>query len=253
MINRREASICLCSSGFSQLALCAELMEERHQGDLMLDIETFTFDRDIVKHSVGPNKASYIPMVKNFDASIISVASEFVGKNRRDNRDVISTMLSSFDLPFEKDGKPYAFCAAGLAWVAALAYARTQAQIGTGTTVTAVIQYYGEINHYHFYPSPSVIDMVNVAKGQRRWIDKKDVKSPSEVKKGWLIVFQFSPGAYHVGLIEGISSNQFSTIEFNTSGNSGADNRDGGSIAKKKRNFDNYVHGFISTNKILRF
>jgi hypothetical protein len=101
-----------------------------------------------------------------------------------------------------------------------------------------------EIDHYHFYPSPSVWHMFEVADAKNRWVANAGHTVPHA---GWVIVFDFGKGADHVGLVLSATAQGIQTFECNTSGVVNGNQRNGGVITRKTRDWA-HVKGFIRTD-----
>jgi hypothetical protein len=109
--------------------------------------------------------------------------------------------------------------------------------------------YLADIDHHHFYPSPSVLDMWRVANGKRRWKAEDGSVTP---KPGWLVVYKFGRPADHVGLVKSANTSTLVTLEFNTvPDNAIGDDRNGGMVAEKRRTRGNgRILGYIDTSAV---
>jgi hypothetical protein len=224
-----------------------EIVSEKQQGDPAVDPEILQFDPYKVQSLLGATKAEFRGRSNTFSKILIEHAQGFVGINRAQNKDQIGEFLEVFDLPFAMGNQPVPFCAAGLCNAAALAYLEFWGeQVNDSNRLAMIRGALEELDKYHFYPSPSVIDMYYVALGKRRWRGRQDV-DPSNIQTGWLAVFDWnkSGGAKHVGIVTGVSGGKLDTIEFNTSDNNPGN---GGRVAVKKRTLDSTVTGFIRTD-----
>ncbi|VXC80821.1 conserved hypothetical protein [Burkholderia sp. 8Y] len=166
---------------------------------------------------------------------------------------MIASLLDLFELPASMDGKPVPFCAAGVSYVAAMVYAKASA-VRQGVNppkysdTGALEGYLTELDHAHFYPTPSVYDMYLVAMGKRRWVLGSGLNRP---KPGWIVVYCWTGGKPdHVGIVKAARNSSISTIEFNTSPAhvTSTDQRNGGYVASRERQYPSkYVKGFIRT------
>ncbi len=191
-----------------------QLVTESQRGDLQLQYESIEVDRDVVNGLLNPSRASYEARASDFFSLVWKTARDFVGDSRKTDQESISKMLELFELPFQsKSGEYIPFCAAGLSYIVALAYVGYWGKKLSLSTLRGALQ---DIDHYHFFPSPSVWDMYNVAKAKRRWTDRS--KSPIPLS-GWLVIYDFGKGADHVGLVIQAGANGMKTFECNTSGN----------------------------------
>jgi len=187
------------------------MTDEWQCGDAQLNFEQLTFDANAVdRKRTKEDRAAFEPQIQNFPKLLVEQASAWVGKSRAKDRGEITKLLSLFDLPFESDGKPVPFCAAGASYVASTVYARARAsRTGDAQAAADLAQFLGDVDHYHFGPSPSVWDMFYLAKGKRHWHDAKAGFTPPP---GWLVIFDFGKGADHVGIVDRSDKGSISTI-----------------------------------------
>lgn len=219
-----------------------ETFVEVQQGDAVLPYESIKVDpTKIAQLSAGEVRAEFRPRDSAFLTNLVTVADKHVGNSRENARERIAEYLDVFELPFAADGKSTPFCAAGVVYAAAQHYAQ---QYKINPKTSGLRSVLAEIDRYHFYPSPSVWDMVNVAKGKRKW---KAFASQLTPKPGWLVVFDWKRrgNADHVGIVAEKSGAVLNTIEFNTSDDNPSN---GGRVARKKRPFDKSILGFIATD-----
>ena len=223
---------------------------ENQKGDDQAAYETLHVDPSKIYALVSPTRAGYQKRDPNFAALFTATAVALDNKSRTTDRPLISDMLELFQLPFENSPHdPVPFCAAGLSYIAAVAYlgfwkkdpefwAKNKTQ-----SWSLLRDALHEIDRYHFFPSPSVWDMYYVALGKRRWVPKT-ARSP---QKGWLVVYDFGGGADHVGLVLSATAHGLHTFECNTSGTINGSQQDGGVITERDRTLD-HVKGFIRTD-----
>lgn len=220
-----------------------KLITEPQFGDPVLTAETLTYNPiEIQRKTLGAMQANFEPRITEIRTALIAGAIGQLGKNRVNNRPEISKWFQIFDLPFALDGKPLPFCATGLSFVAALLYAK---QAGTpNPTVAQLKNYLGDVDHHHFYPTPSVLDMKLVAQGKRRWIARSAATGSLAPRPGWLVVYDWNGDGHpdHVGLVERLDGASLHTIEFNTSDTNATN---GGAVARKTRPLGSRVQGFI--------
>jgi hypothetical protein len=217
---------------------------EQQRGDMDARYESLHVDRAaILELTAGSLGAQFEPRAKNFVEMVKKTTQEFVGRTRENSRESIAQMLRLFDLPFEYGtGEPVPFCASGLAYVAALAYAREWGRHKTDiSTLRGVLP---EIDHYHFFPSSSVWHMYEVAQAKNRWFAYTAGTMP---QAGWVVVYDFGKGADHVGLVLSADQGGMQTFECNTSGVVDGNQRNGGVIALRTRTWA-HVKGFIRTD-----
>lgn len=219
---------------------------EEQRGDPDVPYEQLAFDSASVRTLVfGTQKASFAPHTPEFSTRLIATAATLVGRSRSTHRNDIAAFLALFRLPFEANGSPVPYCAAGLAFAAASAYADL---LSMPVTEFDRLRKYrsilADLEHWYFYPSPSCWDMYHIAAGKRRWVAQGSEVVP---KPGWVVIFDFGKGADHCGIVESADKTGIRTIEFNTSVVRNGDQRDGGVIAKKDRPYG-LVKGYIRTD-----
>ena len=243
--NRRRILHAYCAAALSPMAAMSgpELKFEWQCGDESIGFEELSFDPDAVERKrLKRGRAALQPRVGGFGVRLIEQAKGWLGKNRTNARDDIAKLLALFDLPFEYQGKPVPFCAAGVSFLASTVYAEAS---GGGFELVSFLP---DVDHHHFVPSPSVWDMFYVAKGKRRWLDAKPktlIPHP-----GWLVVYDFGKGADHVGIVETADGSSLTTIEFNTvPENAQGSDANGGAVARRHRKYTlPTVKGFIQTD-----
>ncbi|MRV76083.1 hypothetical protein GJ700_30655 [Duganella sp. FT92W] len=221
-------------------------VREYQRGDPSGPREYVSFNSSKVASNIKDTKADYLPKLKDFGELLLEEASRYIGFNRQKNRDGIADMLEVFGLGFaDSKGHPYAFCAAGIGYVAARVYAKTRVK---DATYADVIQCLGDIDHHHFYPCPGVANMVTVASVHGRWVPVTNVVSgKANPMPGWLVVFKWNKSDHHIGILKSISGEKLKTVEFNTSpeGAKGSD-ANGGAVAERERRLNSNVLGFIN-------
>lgn len=236
----------ILSSAFASEPELGNIIEYQ-SGDPKLSYEPLNFNPFKIQKMFGPNKASFESRVDSFGDLLVGEAKKYVGINRKNNRNEIERFLALFDLPFESGNKPFPFCAAGLSYVACTAYLKALGKKMDDVSLAALKSYLGDIDHHYFYPSPSVIDLMNVAKGKRRFISASDMTSMSKLKPGSLVIFDWKEknNAAHVGIIKSLNvdKKEIQTIEFNTSS---TNQSDGGTVAERKRKLDKTITGFVN-------
>ncbi len=218
---------------------------EEQCGDPDATPESLIYNPVKVQNAIlGQKKASFEPRVQDIGPSLIAQAAREIGVSRQGNQSQVTQYLNLFDLPFAAGGKPLAFCAAGLSYAAVKLYAVRK---GNGdVSMSALRNYLGDIDHYHFYPSPSVQEMQWVALGKRRWLPRGQATGALAPRPGWLVVYDWhGKGVDHVGLVSGFSGGRLQTIEFNTTTTAGGNVVNGGVVARKQRQLNATVAGFI--------
>lgn len=169
--------------------------------------------------------------------------------DRSKNEDQITSFLDVFELLFkDKKGDFIPYCATGLTYAAALAYQEFWNPSAPSTKIASPRESLPELDRYHFYPTPSVRDMYNVALGKRRWLDAGNRSKLPTPKPGYVIIYAFGANPDHCGIVESVSGQTLTTIEFNTSNGLAGDQRNGGMVARRTRPYSASVKGFIATD-----
>lgn len=217
---------------------------EEQRGDIAMTPELLQYNRDKIGIANSAVKGSFAPIPANFRDRLVAEALNWVGRNRQANMAEISMLLNLFNLPYARGGKPLPFCAAGLSYIAATVYVKASPS-PDDTGLGAVRAFLPELDHAHFYPTPSVNDMVLVAQGKHRWTPAQAVAHPDP---GTVVVYSWSgKGFDHVGLVKSAGNAKITTIEFNTSSTSvPGSEKNGGCVEVKNREYPSkYVRGFI--------
>ncbi len=228
---------------------------EVHQGDPDAPTEELVYGADAIDRlASGRRRASFYPRKDRFGAVLKETASSFVGMSRATHEPQIAEFLQTFRLPYRRaSGAPNPFCAAGVSYVAALAYARRHIGDLSERRITKVRSVLPEVNRYHFYPTVSVINMYHVALGTRRFVARRD---HGRVRPGWIVLFDWKASgscfqAQHCGIVDAITTDAqgrrfVDTIEFNTRNPGGPGTEsDGGVITRRRRALNGTVKGFI--------
>ncbi|MEZ5996127.1 MAG: CHAP domain-containing protein [Hyphomonadaceae bacterium] len=227
--------------------------EELQHGDPDTAYEPVTVDPSAVRAMAEPQRATFNPRDPEFGATLLAVAARFVGIDRNSNQPQVTSFLDLFDLPFTRaDGRHNAYCAAGLCYAAAVAYQEYWAPEAPQVTletvqISALRQAFPELDYYHFYPTPSVVDMYNVARGKRRWRDAQGSATKPIPEPGWIVIYNFGRVADHCGVVESVDGEYINTIEFNTGSGVAGDQRDGGMVARRQRAYNAQIIGFVET------
>ncbi|WP_454912795.1 CHAP domain-containing protein [Variovorax gossypii] len=246
-ISRRDMLVSVAMAALAGQA-SAEIITELQVGDPGQPAEQLEFDSSVLKSMLSGNKSSLEPKYSDFRERLLKEASSWVGKNRADNKEEISTLLRFFDLPFADKNGPVPFCAAGISYVAAMVYARKVYPTGEITTAT-LSNFVAEVERYHFYPTPNVRGIQLVGEAKANWVPAmtKD-KGPAKPRRGWLVLFNWGGNQNHIGVVESVLKGRLQTIEFNTSAEGVAGSqRQGGAVARRNRDYPSkYVRGFVA-------
>jgi hypothetical protein len=167
-----------------------------------------------------------------------------VGISRDDNPDGVKEFLSLFDLPYRYDsGTLVPFCAAGIAFAAALAYADfLKNSVNQFNRVSVAKQTLDDLDHWYFYPSASVWSMYFVSAGKGSW--RSGSLKTVNPQPGWIVIYDFGKGADHCGIVETVDADALNTIEFNTTIKHGSETN-GGVVTTKQRKYNSTIKGFI--------
>lgn len=256
-LTRRNFGLVISSfvvAGFPLHAQEGRTLEEQI-GDPTAPREGLSFNPSKVEKMVlGGSRASYAARDMAFGPNLLASSASFLGKSRAQTPERIADFLALFDLPFREGNAFVPFCAAGLSFAAAHSYAKFLGRTITPATEIGILRdMLGEIERYHFYPSPSVWDMYYVARGKRRWADRTDAPLP---KPGWLVIYDWNKngGANHVAVVESANASTLNTIEFNTaSQTSDGSQSNGGIVTRRNRPLDSTVKGYIMTDRASPF
>jgi hypothetical protein len=221
---------------------------EKQKGDPDWQYESVTFDPDKIR-DLSSGRADFKPYKAALPSAMLSIASGFVGKSRATTPEEIAQFLKLFHLDLkDAKGEYVPYCAAGLSFCAVRAYAT---QLNLSFNIANQLEIFrrlaGDIEHYYFYPSVSCQDMKYAAQSKRHWVDHK-TDPAKQPKRGWIVLFEWEkPGMVdHCGIVESVTANGLTTIEFNTTTGTGS-NRNGGTVASKHRDYA-HVAGFIVTD-----
>lgn len=235
----------MISSGYAQQPDMSAVFTEPQRGDIDVDYETVVIDPSKVDAIIHPAaRATYEKKAPNFGATLLTSASQFVGRSRSHDPDDIAEILSLFNLPYrDNSGKYVAYCAAGIAFAAALGYAEfLNKNINKFNKIQALKQILDDMDHWYYYPSPSVWSMYLVSAGKGSW--KPASPGNTVPLPGWIVIYDFGKGADHCGIIESATPEVLKTIEFNTTEKHGSETN-GGVVARKERKYNSLVKGFI--------
>lgn len=112
-ISRRDVLVSVALAAVAGSA-SSEIITELQAGDPGQAPEELVFDSAVMKSMLSGNKASLEPKFPDFRERLLKEASSWVGKNRADNKEEISTLLRFFNLPFSNDKGLVPYCAAGI-------------------------------------------------------------------------------------------------------------------------------------------
>lgn len=246
-ISRRSLVLSVAVSSLVPASAFAATENESQSGDPGGKPEILGFDEEKIRALLDMTRAVFLPKQEKFSELLIAESATWIGKSRHSHPEAVARLLELFNLPFSNSDGPVPFCAAGLSFAAASVYAKLGTKVGETLTLAALSGYTGEVDRYHFYPTPSVNSMRLSAQAKNSWTDANSVAGRSP-RRGWLVLFDWSgQGQNHVGLIEKVSRANLQTIEFNTTpeGVTGSQSQ-GGSVARRNRKFPSqHIKGFI--------
>jgi hypothetical protein len=269
MLNRRDF---LAVAG-SSLAVAAPIgrsfaqqmadFVEIQRGDPFLPGEELHIDLDALYRKIsGTPKASFKERVDlgKLTEGMLAIAARYADKNvsRTTAQPQIEEVLSLFGLSFRySSGVLVPFCAAGVAFCAAQAYADLLKIDTSGPGRVQTFQtLLPDLDHHYYYASASCIDIYFAERAKHRWLEAQKPKWAARAwreptpRRGWLIIYDFKKTgdveiADHCGLVESYdaATRTIHTIEFNTSD---TNNQDGGAVARKSRPYDASVKAFVT-------
>jgi hypothetical protein len=228
------------------------LESERQKGDPEDDYETVTYDpAQISTLSNMSGRATFESWQRGLPAAMLTTARTFIGHSRTTTPAQIAEFLQLFYLDLkDKKGVYVPYCAAGISFCALLAFAQAAGKpLPAKQKLTVLRTLAADIDHYYFYPTVSCRDMMNIAEGRRRWISRN--AQPRIIPKtGWIVLFDWEKGGNpsHCGIVQNATDSKVFTVEFNTSVTAAGNQRNGGVVAAKERQYD-YIVGFISTDQ----
>lgn len=215
------------------------------QGDPEGELKTIAFDPEYVSSLINvPRPAFKIPdPLPDFGSALIEAAKAYNDMDRWNNQSEVTAMLGLFGCPFKDNNGHYlAFCAAGVGYCAALAFAKAT---NRPTDINTLRDLLPIVDIWNYYPSPGMLNMSEVARGKSRWVERSVTSKP-----GWLVIFDWSASdnperTSHTGIVLGSNGENLNTFEFNT-GNSA--HPEGGTIGYKTCKLDKTVKGYINTS-----
>jgi hypothetical protein len=231
------------------------LREESQKGDPDAPYEILRYDPESIAALARreDGRAVFQPWDKDLPAKLITTAEQFLGSSRDTTPEQITEFLALFGVPFKTEKGPVPYCAAGLSYCALSAFklpSKANEPIPTKPQLMFQLkQIMPDLSHYYFYPTVSCLDMYHIAAGLRRWIGHKS--EPKTIPRaGWVVLFDWSGRGNpdHCGIVTGATQKVVSTIEFNTSGQAGESERDGGTVSRKERSYK-HILGFIKTDQ----
>ncbi len=159
----------------------------------------------------------------------------------------VDQFLSLFGLHIRYENGSYIpFCAAGLSFAACRAYCDLVPTVSydPDEPIPVLKSVLTDINRHYFKPSPAVRYIMDDAKTRGTW------RSPDNgsAQPGWLVIFSWRRDGVpnHIGLVDAVSTNELSTVEFNTTVKTSGSQSNGGAVARRARQMK-YALGFVKT------
>lgn len=241
-------AVAVCSAS---VRLLAEDITEEQQGDPSLPSETLRIDKAVLEDVLSKQtKAAFEPYKQGFPRALIFSAKKFLGSTRGSTPDRITEILSLYRLPFKTDKGFVPFCAAGIGFSAAIAYADLLGVKYGSDRVGKLQPLLADIEHWYYYPTVSCNDMRLVEMGKRRWVSSAP-PNKTVPKSGWIVLYAWKQPeeANHCGIVVNADIHTLHTLEFNTSGSVNGSQVNGGAVVLRERPFDKTVIGFIATDR----
>jgi hypothetical protein len=201
---------------------------------------------DIGKASQPTRELDEKKSAKDVALRMLEISLDHAGKVARDkNSEQVLEYLGLFGFTDVNT----AYCACGVSYAASRAFcdlnptvAYTPERFGNYPARLKVFkQRMQEVRRYYFMPSPLVRVIKADAQARGTWVPRTDKPEP-----GWLIIFSWNGRTpNHIGIIEGGDSDFVHTVEYNTSVVVAGDQRNGGVVARKKRDRDDKILGYV--------
>ena len=248
-----------CGASTQEPVRNANEFAEEQSGDPDLPLQTLTVDLQTVRPLLDIGKSIGIEKdAKQLADSAIQIAINDSEQTPRPDVPLIEEYLGLFGVHVrDAKGNVQPFCAAGLSHAFCRAYCELnpdtldypKKQERVKTRLRILRDVLADINKFYFLPHCATQQMVLAAKQRNRWAPS--TFSRADIKSGWLVFFNWPDKQghrtglpNHVGLVEHAASDRLSTIEYNTAITIAGNQREGGHIAKRNRDYDN-VLGYI--------
>lgn len=254
-----QTGLSLGSDAQTQALPASTAFVEEQSGDPDLSSQTLTVDLQAVEpllnigKSIGVNKDA-----RQLAKRTIEIAINDSKQNPHPDVELIGEYLSLFGVQLrDAKGNVQPFCAAGLSHAFCRAYCELtpdkldypKKQERVNTRVRILRDVLADINKFYFLPHCATQQMVLAAKQRNIWV--ADAPSRTGLMPGWLVFYNWPDKRghrtglpNHVGLIEEAGPDQLNTIEYNTAITKEGNQREGGHIAPRSRDYTN-VLGYI--------
>jgi hypothetical protein len=232
------------------LTLDSRTLEEVQQSDVDATPEIIRYSGIKEFTKASPTDLGRYPKRKPeaIARAMLQKAGDYADRNvnRKDNQPEITQFLNLLDYPFEEKGKPTAFCAAGVSFVACQAFCETNPLIPYNRTqpVSELRRFLPIIDAYYFLPSVTVGEIKENADHRGIWVQNSHSVSP---KRGWLVIFAFRQDQLpsHIGIVDCLGDFGLKTVEFNTGSTSAGSQGNGGFVARKTRLVGPHILGYV--------
>lgn len=184
------------------------------------------------------------PTKEQLALQMCKVSKGYIGVSRVNNVYQVSRFLAVFDLPFEENGEFVSFCAAGVSFAAMHAECDLRGYPYTADNAIEIFKTQKGLVHKDlFLPDPRCHIIRDDAIAHKTWVPGKPAMF--EPQQGFLVMYNWSGGydPEHVEIVDNAGDAHMNTIGFNTSDH---DNKNGGAVAARIRNYDNVV-GWVQT------
>jgi hypothetical protein len=233
---------------------------EQQSGDPDIPLQTLTVDLQRVRPLVDTGKSIGIQKdAHELVQQTLKIALADSISNPRPDDESIEEYLGLFGVGRDACGRLLPFCASGLCHAICRAYCDLKPDQVTYPSVKEransrlriLRDVLADVNKFYFLPHCATQQMVADSKMRNTWVPKSTAKSV--IKPGWLVFFNWPDAsghrsglANHVGIVQSSSPEQLNTVEYNTAVTLAGNQREGGHISTKQRNYENVI-GFIRT------
>lgn len=253
----------LWCSAFGQQNTAAPFVEDQ-SGDPDLPLQRLSINLHAIDLLNDPGKSIGLKKdAQQLALRALQIAINDSQSTPHPNDNVVEEYLRLFGIQRKSPGDALQpFCAAGLSHAFCRAYCELtpepleypMTKERENTRLRILRNVLSDINRFYFLPHCATQQMVASAKKiDGKWIPR-DV-SASTTKPGWLIFYNWpdkqghrSGLSNHVGIVEEPRAERIKTVEYNTAVTLTGNQREGGHIARKTRDMDNNILGYIRTH-----
>jgi hypothetical protein len=253
------------SSAEAQDADQLQFAPEPQRGDLDMPVETLSIttqqfaalNREVTSLAI-PQPAALTGYVREsdriFSEQVLKVAAAEIGVARSTKPDRVTEYLKLFGFGFKySNGQYVPFCAVGAGWAVCKAYCDL-APLPTDHYKQLTYKPADEVQQFKsvflavsgLSPLSANCGVIQkTAQTTQKWWGADVMPRP-----GWLILYNWSGGKdpEHVGIVESATAASLTTIEFNTTFETGPKKGEPGVVDRKDRQkYSKYVLGYVST------